>query len=119
VIFWVFLALNLIAQFSRQIVVQILGLESPKVFENFAVRSPKFVLPKLTDKFLDDHIAHQCDFPQSILSQLVCLDNLLRGEGYRALRQLRVDKLLRQLRQLEPFALDGLHCLLEEQHVVA
>jgi hypothetical protein len=31
-------ALNLLAQFSRQIVIQILGLESPKVCGNLAVR---------------------------------------------------------------------------------
>jgi hypothetical protein len=35
--FTAFLASNLIAQFSRQIVVQILGLESPKVCGNLAV----------------------------------------------------------------------------------
>jgi hypothetical protein len=37
--FYCFLASNLIAQFSRQIVVQILGLELPKVCGNLAVRS--------------------------------------------------------------------------------
>jgi hypothetical protein len=33
-----FLASNLLAQFSRQIVVQILGMESPKVCGNLAIR---------------------------------------------------------------------------------
>jgi hypothetical protein len=37
--FTALLALNLLAQFSRQIVIQILGLVSPKVCGNLAVRS--------------------------------------------------------------------------------
>jgi hypothetical protein len=36
--FTAFLASNLLAQFSRQIVIQILGLESKKVCGNLAVR---------------------------------------------------------------------------------
>jgi hypothetical protein len=44
--FTAFLASNLIAQFSRQIVVQILDLESPKVCGNLAVRSLKLSLLK-------------------------------------------------------------------------
>jgi hypothetical protein len=36
--FTALLASNLLAQFSRQIVIQILGLESPKVCGNLAVR---------------------------------------------------------------------------------
>jgi hypothetical protein len=36
--FAAFLASNLLAQFSRQSVIQILGLESPKVCGNLAVR---------------------------------------------------------------------------------
>jgi hypothetical protein len=35
--FTALLALNLLAQFSRQIVIQIFGLESPKVCGNLAV----------------------------------------------------------------------------------
>jgi hypothetical protein len=37
--FYCFLASNLLAQFSRQIVIQILGLESKRVCGNLAVRS--------------------------------------------------------------------------------
>jgi hypothetical protein len=36
--FTALLASNLLAQFSRQIVIQIIGLESPKVCGNLAVR---------------------------------------------------------------------------------
>jgi hypothetical protein len=36
--FTALLASNLLAQFCRQIVIQILGLESPKVFRNLTVR---------------------------------------------------------------------------------
>jgi hypothetical protein len=36
--FTALLASNLLAQFSRQIVIQILGLDSPKVFGNLAIR---------------------------------------------------------------------------------
>jgi hypothetical protein len=52
--FTALLASNLLAQFSRQIVIQILSLESPKVCRNLAVHS--FKLLEYSNDPLDTHI---------------------------------------------------------------
>jgi hypothetical protein len=57
--FTALLASNLLAQFSRQIFIQIFGLESPKVCENLAVASYG-----KSQMFIDGHLEHKCSFPK-------------------------------------------------------